>query len=154
MEVIVKKGISLVVLIITIIVLTVLMGIIIFNAENTIVNAEKSKLQIDIVSLESLMDTYKIRKNGNIKFNVTFFDTSTLSGAELQQFDGETISNNKIELYVIELKEIDAETLSYGNLIAGEKDRYLYSINTGKVYYEQGLKIDNITYYHIENGEG
>lgn len=149
-----KKGISLVVLIITIIVLAILMGIIIFNTENTMANTEKSKLKIDIVQLESLMNTYKLRKNGNIKFAIIDFDTSNLNSVELKQFDGETIDNNKIQLYIIELEEIDAENVNYGNLKYGNKDRYLYSLDTGKVYYEQGLKIDNITYYHMENGEG
>lgn len=149
-----KKGISLIVLVITIIVLTILAGVVIFNTENTMSNAEKSKLKIDIVNLESLMSTYKLRKNGNIKFQTTEFDTSALNSTELQQFDGETISNNKVKLYIIEFEEIDAENVNYGNLVNGSKDRYLYSIDTGKVYYEQGLEIDNITYYHVENGEG
>ena len=149
-----KKGISLVVLIITVIVLTILMGVIVFNTENTITNAEKSKLQIDIVNLEALMNTYKLRKNGNIKFETTDFDTSTLSSVELKQFNGENIIDNKIKLYIIELEEIDAEDVNYGMLKEGNTDRYLYSLVTGKVYYEQGLEMDNITYYHIENGEG
>ena len=149
-----KKGISLVVLIITIIVLAILMSVIIFNTENTMANAEKSKLQIDIVNLEALMNTYKLRKNGNIKFETTDFDTSNLSSIELEQFSGENITNNKVQLYVIELEEIDAEAVNYGMLKEGNKDRYLYSLDTGKVYYEKGLEMDNITYYHMENGEG
>lgn len=148
-----KKGISLVVLIITILVLTIITSVIIFNSEGTIINAEKSKLQIDIVQLEALMDTYKLRKNGNIKFETIEFDTSKLSSVELKQFAGENIVDNKIQLYIIELEEIDAEGANYGNLEEGYKDRYLYSLVTGKVYYEQGLELDNITYHHIENGE-
>lgn len=148
-----KKGISLVVLIVTILVLTIIASVIIFNSEGTIINAEKSKLQIDIVQLEALMDTYKLRKNGNIKFETTEFDLSKLSSEELNQFTGENIVDNKIQLYIIELEEIDAEESNYGNLENGDKDRYLYSIVTGKVYYEQGLELDNITYHHIENGE-
>ena len=148
-----KKGISLVVLIVTVLVLTIITTVIIFNSENTIINAEKSKLQMDIAQLEALMDTYKLRKNGNIKFETTELDTSKFSGTELHQFAGENILDSKIQLYIIELEEIDAKRPNYGNLEDGEKDRYLYSLVTGKVYYEQGLEYDNITYYHIENGE-
>ena len=148
-----KKGISLVVLIITIIVLIILAGVAIFNSSNMMGSVEKSKLQVDIVQLEALMNTYKIRKNGNINFEVTQFSTSTLNMTELKQFEGEDIVNNTISLYVIDLIEIDADAVNYGNQGQGASDRYLYSINTGKVYYEQGLKIDDDMYYYVEDGE-
>lgn len=149
-----KKGISLIVLIITIIVLVILSGIVVINSNVMLVNADKHKLQIDISQLESLMNTYKIRKNGNISFEKVEFNVSSLSAIELGQFEGETIVNNKVTLYVIDLLEIDAEAVNYGNLKQGPNDRYLYSIETGKVYYEKGLKIDNVKYYYVENGEG
>ena len=31
----------------------------------------------------------------------------------------------------------------------GEKDRYLYSSKTGKVYYEKGLQTDDGVYYYV-----
>lgn len=149
-----KKGISLVVLLITIIILVILTGIITISSTSTLANVDKTKLQVDIAQLETLMNTYKIRKNGNIDFVSIAFSTSNLSSIELQQFAGEAIENDKVNLYVIDLYEIDAEEVNYGNLKLGDKDRYLYSINTGKVYYEQGLTIDNTTYYYVANGEG
>ena len=148
-----KKGVSMIVLIITIIVMIILTGVIVITSSSTIVGTEKYKLQIDIAQIETLMNTYKIRKNGNISFDKVIFDTSILSEQEITQFEGETIVDNNIELYVVDLLEIDAEQSNYGNLKLGPKDRYLYSITTGKVYYEQGLKIDDITYYYVENGE-
>lgn len=148
-----KKGISLVILVITIIILIILTGVIIIRSSSAIVNTEKHKLQIDIAQLEALMNTYKIRKNGNIPFDVVELYTAYISSEELLQFEGENIVDNKIKLYVIELAEIDAEQVNYGNLKLGVKDRYLYSIDTGKVYYEQGLQVDNTTYYYVESGE-
>ena len=148
-----KKGISLVVLVITIIVLTILGGVIVINTNYMFVNTDNAKLQIDISQIEALMNTYKIRNNGNIDFTTVEFDTSSLSAKELEQFSGENIVNNKIELYVVDLEEIDGEASNFGNLKYGGKDRYLYSIITGKVYYEQGLEINGTTYYYIKNGE-
>ena len=114
---------------------------------------ELTKLKIDIAQLESLMNTYKIRVDGNINFPKTQLDLSKLSSDELLQFKGENIANNKVELYVIDLEDIDAEAVNFGNLKDGVSDRYLYSIITGRVYYELGLESDGIRYYHIKNGE-
>lgn len=148
-----KKGISLISLIITIIALIIVAGVIIINADYMIVNGDSAKLQTDIAQLESLMNVYKTRNSGNINFATTDFDVSKLSTTELQQFVGENIENNKIELYVIDLYEIDALNPSFGNLSGGNTDRYLYSITTGKVYYEMGIMIDGVRYYYINDGE-
>ncbi|MBQ8042897.1 MAG: hypothetical protein IJ272_01950 [Clostridia bacterium] len=148
-----KKGISLMVVVITVVVLTILTGVIVINSSSVVGNTGKSQLQLDIAQLESLMNTYKIRKSGNIPFETVEFNTADLSSAELEQFAGETIVNNTIELYVIDLYEIDAEAVNYGNLQNGSTDRYLYSINTGKVYYEKGLETEEGTYYYVVDGE-
>lgn len=148
-----KKGISLVVLILTIIIMVILAGIVVVNATGMFVDMELTKLKIDIAQLESLMNTYKIRVDGNINFPKTQLDLSKLSSDELLQFKGENIANNKVELYVIDLEDIDAEAVNFGNLKDGVSDRYLYSIITGRVYYELGLESDGIRYYHIKNGE-
>ena len=148
-----KKGISLIVLIITIIVLVILAGVVVINAGITVADTDKAQIQMDISQLEYLMNTYKIRKNGNINFDVVEFDTSGLSAIELNQFSGETIIDNKISLFVIDLIEIDAEAVNFGNLELGDTDRYLYSDVTEKVYYEKGLEIDNVTYYYVKDGE-
>ena len=144
-----KKGISLIVLVITIILLSVLAGVVVFKTTPILTNVDKTKLQTDISQLEALMNTYKIRKNGNIDFPTVQFSTAGLTSAELAQLEGETITGNRITLYVIDLKEIDAEAVNYGNLKLGAKDRYLYSLATGRVYYEQGLDIDGEIYYHV-----
>ncbi len=148
-----KKGISLMVLAITVVIFAILAGIIVINSNSIVGDTAKAQLQLDIAQLETLMNTYKIRKNGNIGFPTVEFSTVNLSSNELKQFDGETIVNNKIQLYIIDLYEIDAEASNYGNLKEGSTDRYLYSISTGKVYYEKGLQYDNITYYYVEDGE-
>lgn len=148
-----KKGISIVSIVIAVIILIILAGIIIINTDSVFSDTSKVKLRTDISQLEALMRIYKTRKNGVINFNTVDFDTTTLSAEELEQFSGESIIDGKIKLYVIDLFEIDAEGVNYGNLKAGEKDRYLYSNITDKVYYEHGLPTNNITYYYMKDGE-
>ncbi len=148
-----KKGISLIVLIITVTVLVILAGVVVVNTSGMFVNMELSKLQIDIAQLETLMNTYKIRHNGDIDFATVQFNLSSLSSEERLQFEGENVVDNKVSLYVVNLQEIDAEAINYGNLEQGINDRYLYSVTTGKVYYELGLKSDDIRYYYTKSGE-
>lgn len=146
-----KKGISLIILAVTIILLVILAGVVVVKSTPILINVDKAKLQTDIAQLEALMNTYRIRKNGNIGFEVVEFNTSGLTTTVLQQFSGETITSNKISLYVIDLLEIDAQEVNYGNLELGAKDRYLYSFVTGKVYYEQGLETEDTIYYYVTN---
>lgn len=148
-----KKGISLVILVVTIIIMIILAGIVVVNTTGMFVDMELTKLKLDIAQLENLMNTYKIRKSGNIGFAKTGLDISTLNSDELLQFKGENIVNNKVELYIIDLEAIDAEAVNYGNLENGASDRYLYSLTTGRVYYELGLETENITYYYAKSGE-
>ena len=150
-----KKGISLVVLVITIIVLVILTGVVIIDSNYIVADAELSKLQSDIAELQTLMRIYKIRNSGNIPFDTVDMDISYLSEDVKKQFSEETISDDgKIQLYVIQLDKIDAEAVNYGTQKESASDRYLYSSVTGKVYYEQGLLVNGVMYYYIENGEG
>ena len=122
-----KKGISLIILVVIIIVLIILTGVIVINSEYMIVDTSISRLKTDITQLEYLMSTYIIRKSGNIDFEIVNFDTSGLTEEEAKQFSGEKAKNNKIQLYVIDLQEIDAEEVNYGKLENGVDDRYVYS---------------------------
>ena len=149
-----KSGVSLVVLIITIIIMSILAGIAVANMNPIITNTEMDRLQMEIAQIEALMNIYIVRKNGIITFDTVELDVSSLSNEELRQFSGETITDKKVTLFVIDLLEIDAEEVIFGNLKLGPRDRYLYSNTTGKVYYEYGLEIGEITYYYVENGEG
>jgi len=144
-----KKGISLIVLVITIIVMIIITGVVVISGSSSLVETTKAQLETDIAQLESLMKIYARRTSNNLGFESVEFDTTTLTAAEKSQFEGETITDNKITLYVIDLAAIDAEAVNYGNLNDGQNDRYLYSITTGKVYYEKGLNVDNVNYYHI-----
>ena len=148
-----KRGISLIVLSITVILLVIITGVVVINSEYLVADTSVSQLTTDISQIQYLMQIYNKRKSGNIGFETATFDTSKLSDKELQQFSGENIVDNKINLYIIDLFEIDAETVNLGNQENGPADRYLYSNTTGKVYYEQGIKMDEQTYYYIESGD-
>lgn len=144
----VKKGISLIILVITIIVMIILAGLVVVSGRDAYIAAQKTTLQTEIMQIETLTNNYYTRRSGNLDF-VTV--EVTVPSGYLEQFEGENIVNSKVTMYVIDLNKIDAEETTYGNLENGSNDRYLYSTTTKKVYYEQGLEIDNTIYYRIEN---
>lgn len=148
-----KRGVSLAILVLTIVVLSILLGIIVINSGYMVTDTELSILSTDIEQLEYLMNIYTIRKSGNIDFEIVDFNVQDLSPEELRQFSGETITDNIIKLYVIDYDSIDAENVNYGKQEKGMTDRYLYSKTTEKVYYEYGLSVNDKVYYYIENGE-
>ena len=148
-----KKGVSLTVLVLTIIIIVILVGVIVVNTQSIFIETDKTMLKVDIAQLETLMKTYNRRVSGNIDFETVEFSTSGMSSVTLSQFEGETIANNKISLYVINLAKIDAEGVNLGNLEKGAKDRYLYSASTGKVYYEMGLETDDGVYYYVKSSD-
>lgn len=142
-----KKGISLIVLVITIIVILILTGLVVVNGKDAYVEAQKTTLKTEIAQIETLTKNYYTRRSGNLDF-VTI--ELTVPSAYIEQFEGESIVSSKVTMYVIDLNKIDAEEVTYGNLEDGENDRYLYSTTTGKVYYEKGLDIDGKIYYRID----
>lgn len=142
-----KKGISLIVLVITIIVLLILTGLVVVNGKDAYVEAQKTTLKTEIAQIETLTKNYYTRRSGNLDF-VTI--ELTVPSTYLEQFEGESIVSSKVTMYVIDLNKIDAEEVTYGNLEDGANDRYLYSTTTGKVYYEKGLEIDGKIYYRID----
>ena len=69
-------------------------------------------------------------------------------GTNISQFSGETITNNVIELYEIDLNEIGIENTEYGNNTEGT-DKYVVSQETGRVYYLKGVKFGSNKYYTL-----
>ena len=146
-----KNGVTIAVLVITIIVLLILTSVTVITGTEEYNKAKLVKLQAEMSQIEVLMNNYYTRKSGNIQFEQVSMDVSTLDEKSLLQFNEETIEGNKITMYVIDLYEIDAEESTYGTGKLGDTDRYLYSTKTGKVYYEKGLKVGNTTYFRVNN---
>jgi len=79
----------------------------------------------------------------------------TISGLTSEQinnqFIGETVSGNSIELNVLDMSTLKITNTVYGNLETVD-DVYAYSITTGRVYYVKGIEIDGNTYYTATEG--
>ena len=147
-----KSGITLAMLVLTVIIMTILVTITVINGGNSYDRAIKTGLQVEINQIEILANNYVVRNSVN-DFEEVVLDISTYSDKEKAQFADETITDNKIVLYVLDLEAIDAHEVNYGAGKNGENDRYLYSKETKKVYYEKGLEVDGVVYHRIDSVE-
>lgn len=143
-----KKGISLVTLAITIIVMIILAGVAISTGLTSYDGATLSKFALEILNIQTTSDEYYYRYNAyptgeSISLNVTQMDAYSLS-----QFSGETITNNSITLKIVNLSLLGINKTEFGNK-ATTNDVYAVSETTGKVYYLDGIQYEGVSYYTV-----
>lgn len=149
-----KKGISIIVLLITIAVILILLTAITFSADTLISNTKKRQFAKEIYEVQKVVDKYKyenddypyIIENDEKKvFNINVENID-------EQFVGEEILNNTVTLYPIELSKTGVQNLSRGTKNDNnENDVYALSDKTGKVYYVKGFKVGRDIYYTLTN---
>jgi len=89
-----------------------------------------------------------MRNSGNIDFDEITVDLTTINSKYLNQFDGEKVTNNMINMYVIDLEKIGVENTTYG-IELEEGDVYLFSKETNTVYYKKGFETEKHVYYKV-----
>lgn len=147
-----NKGITLVALIATIMVIIILTTTAVVSYSSFNVNAKKRAFANEIYTLQKQVEDYKFRNNkypiGNMKeVNTSSIDTQLVS---IFTSNGEQIVGNKVILYEIDFKKLDLDSLSRGT-DKNSNDIYLFSNETKKVYYIEGEKIGDRTYYFLDS---
>ena len=142
-----KKGITLISLMITIIVLIILLGTTVVSGINSIERAGKIKFATEISYVQELTNNYML-KNG--KYPILQQKVVYVSSDDLWQFEKEDVSNGNVLLYELDMSIIGLSDLKYGNGVE-QKDKFLVSSKTGKVYYELGYKVNKNTYYTLND---
>lgn len=148
-----KKGISLIALIITIIVITILAAVMIPNGVDKIDSAKLASFNSDIMTLKQEIDNYMIINgldypvkkdtNGNyivysISNNPTLMDETTKK------------NDNNDTFYIVDLQKLEFDNLDQG-VGATIDDYYIVTKNSRNVYYSKGIKIGNIVYHTKRN---
>lgn len=148
---IIKKGITLLALTLTIAVILILASTIVLSSNDIIAKTKKSEFAKEVYTIQTLVKQYKFKNNvypidGSIEITLSEFDQNSVS-----QFSNEpTYSTGKITLEYIDLYEADVENTVRGNKKSGnQKDVYLVSNDTGRVYYLNGQKISGTVYYTL-----
>lgn len=145
-----KQGVTLTTVVVTVIVLSILAGVVIFSTNSTIGYAKLSTWATEITYIQETVDE-QIKTESSLPYTTDFIniDTSSLTSEQLdKQFKDENIENQKLELNVINLGKLKITNTNYGNLTSLD-DVYAYSLTTGKVYYAKGIEIDGVKYYGL-----
>ena len=148
-----KKGFSLVTLLVTIFVIIILTSTVVISANSIYNSNKKVKFASEISYIKELVNSYMVNNNGNLPSNSEVITSiRDISKDEMQsQFQDEDISNeNTIVLNKIDMSMINPGTLQYGNGTEEKSDDiYCISKKTGRIYYARGCKIGGKTYYTL-----
>lgn len=139
-----EKGISMVSLVITIIILLILTNVMIYNARDNIYIKSLANLYNDIEILNSKVSEY-YERNGKIPANIEYVNINSLSNI--------ISKNNDIgKFYVIDLETMKGITLNYGkdydNIkndienINNYEDIYIINENSHNIFYVKGVSIE------------
>ena len=145
-----RRGISLVILCATIIVVIILVSTIVISTGNIIEKTKKSEFAKEIYSIQTLLKEYNF-KNGKYPIsNQIEINLNDIDEKYKEQFKKESgYRDNKVSLNVIDLVELSVENVNRGLKKYGESDIYLVSQETGVVYYLLGENIGKDIYYTL-----
>lgn len=170
-----NKGVTLMALTITIIVMLIITSTVIYNTNNYVKTEKINKLYNDMESLNAKIEEYYLKFGevptvGNDVYcnketlknllNVN----STVNNVELLTTDNTIINpNDSNEYYIIDLEKLDGLTLNYGygsdykkvkSMIENSEeitinfdDLYIINKITHQIYYPNGVCTDDFMYY-------
>mgnify|MGYP004530190377 FL=1 len=145
-----KKGITFVAVMVTVAIMFILVSTVTISAINVINNSQKTKLATELAYVKEAVDnyyttynTYPIDESVTVKLN-------EVEDVDKNQFEGEDgYTSDSIVLYVINKEKLGITETVYGNGNVANKDIYVFSKKTDRVYYLKGLKIGSKTYYTL-----
>lgn|SRR5574344_215263 len=149
-----KKGISLIVLMITIVVVIILTSVVIVSATNVVIDVKKKQFAKEIYSVQKAVEKYYY-ENNKYPYKVDSNNKNeeikvTPLTENISQFTDEDMLDGTVTLYPIDLQEAGIQELSRGiNKNSNANDVYAFSSKTGKVYYVKGAKIGGVIYYTL-----
>lgn len=145
-----KKGITVVTISIIVVIIITLLGTITVGSYNSIQNGKKLTFALEISSIQEEVDRYEGTSADDYPITGTEYvvDLSNISTGNIDQFDDETKDGNNVKLYEIDLSLLGIDDTQFGNKQT-DKDIYLLSLDTGRVYYLEGLTYRDKTYYTL-----
>lgn len=143
-----KKGISIVTLVITIIIMAILAGVVVSLGSNTAEDVEINTFAVEILNIQTSVDEYYYRNNIYPTGETATINLSNIKTNSLSQFQYETAVSNVITLKKVNLTLLGIKDNEYGNNKVA-MDTYAVSETTGKVYYLLGVEYVDKVYYTL-----
>ena len=142
-----KKGLSLISLAIGVIVMLIIAGVLVYQAEGRDDFNELANMQNDIKQLNQKVSTY-VANCGSIPKLQPYTNTVMLKENKNPE-DGDAY-------YVIDLSALGNIQLNYGRAFDNvtkypdATDIYIINEKTHTIYYPKGIEVDNIIYYKLQ----
>lgn len=148
-----KKGITLLVLVVTVLCLSILAGTVVLVGNDIVGYVNKNKFGAEILNIQNSVDNYyteheKYPIGENIEFNI-----SNIGIFGTNQFANEIITDNIVILAKIDFSKLGIKETIFGKN-STETDIYAVSETTGKVYYLEGFLHNGETHYIANNKLG
>ena len=137
-----EKGITLTVLILTVMILIIITSVMARNSFSSISISKLTKLQNDIEQLNDRIATYYV---GTGKLPINESETP-MTKVDLSNVLNDMSINDGDKYYTIDLSKLDNLSLNYGK---GKKanDKYIINEETHVVYYYAGIEYDGEKYH-------
>lgn len=143
-----QKGVTLIALTITVVILIILTGILVYNAKDTIYIENYRNLSNDIENLKDKVSEF-YSKYGEVPANIQYTNITNI-----EDVLNDREKENKDQFYVIDLQALEGLTLNYGNDYEKVKDtdtetadKYtnIYIINkiTHNIFYVDGVNVED-----------
>lgn len=150
-----KKGISLVALTITIVVLIIISSVAIFVSSETLDNADLAAFASDLTQIEDAVKEYYLTNNNlpieeSTSYNksqvITLISEGSTSLSEEIQENGD----DSAVFYIIDMSKLPIEDSIMGNKENGDnKDVYIVSNRNFNVYYLKGMEVKDVYYFSL-----
>ena len=142
-----KKGVSMIVLVLTVVVMTILITTTTISVINVNEKTEKIRFGDELMLVQEWVSLYKV-ENGKYPIRENMIDIEVANN-DLSQFSGETVNSGVVSLNEVNLDLFGNIEVKYGTGSANQKDKYVVSTKTGRVYYADGLKVGDMRYYTL-----
>ena len=154
-----EKGVTLIVLTITIIVLLIITGIMISNSKSQLAIKKVNNLYADIDTISTKVSDYYLKNNSLPVFSNVYLNSSNELGLLLIANGGERSvinSNDDGPYYVLDLSKLDNLTLNYGkdyqnwddaSTFQTYQDLYIINNVTHQIYYPKGIDYKGNVYF-------
>lgn len=145
-----KKGFSLIALMMTITIIMILLSTATFSIISTTNMSKKNNFATEINMVQEAVNAYYTSNNVYPSSDIVIVDIGLLSNDQKEQFtkNDEDVISDKVNLSKIDYTKIDITNLKYGNL-STPNDMYAVSEKTGVVYYVKGIVIGDTTFYTL-----
>ena len=142
-----KKGVSMIVLVLTVVVMTILITTTTISVINVNEKTEKIRFGDELMLVQEWVSLYKV-ENGKYPIRENMIDIEVANN-DLSQFSGETVNSGVVSLNEVNLDLFGNIEVKYGTGSANPKDKYVFSIKRGSLYYADGLKVGDMRYYTL-----